>query len=209
MAGWMGLAVMALEAAAPQAATPVYFPPPYAARSVPCEDEPQSNPPQIVSTLENTWFSRQLAAAQEPSLYLTSKAIAPSAGTTARFTWLPTFDHPVIIRVTGLASAAPRLIAKQLSGAGGYGPGKIDKQVDRALTSAEVKALTQLLKQTDILTFRPRDCRIGLDGSEWLVEGVDSAGYHFREAWSPDKGPVRDVGMAMLTLTGWTFPKFY
>jgi hypothetical protein len=52
-------------------------------------------------------------------------------------------------------------------------------------------------------------CDIGLDGSQWLLEAADSHGYHFVDRFSPESGGVRDLGLALLRLTGWEFKPIY
>lgn len=125
-----------------------------------------------------------------------------------RFTWLRSFHHPVVVRVEGIGTASVHLTVKQLSGAGGYAPGAIDKQVARDLSPDEVEALKTVLTRTDVFN-RPHDCNFGVDGAQWLVEAVDGTGYHFVNEWSPERGGVRELGLAMLKLTGWTFPDLY
>jgi hypothetical protein len=54
-----------------------------------------------------------------------------------------------------------------------------------------------------------KNCDLGADGAEWLVEGIDQKGYHVVSRWSPEQGEVRRVGLAMLALTGWRFKDIY
>jgi len=108
-----------------------------------------------------------------------------------------------------MGTASPRLIAKQLSGAGGYAPGTVNRQLDRPLSSREARALEAALRRTNIFHV-PLTCDLGgVDGAEWLVEGVDRTGYHFTKDWSPRHGGVREIGLMMLGLTGWTFKEIY
>lgn len=183
----------------------IYFPPPYAY----CDENAQATPLPVVNAFENKWFSKYLAAALEPSLYEDAKGPARSASITVRFTWLRSFDPAVVVRVEGLGSMTPRLIAKQLSTAGGIDPGTVSKQLDRPLSSDEAMALEALITQTGVLRPTVTPCDFGMDGAEWLVEGVDKSGYHFTKSWSPRKGPVREFGLATLKLTGWDFKRIY
>jgi hypothetical protein len=189
------------------AAQTKYFPPPYPKRVAPCSPSPKSDGAPVVSDFENRWFSQHLSAAAEPSLYEASRR--SGGGDVIRFTWLRSFDPPIIVRVEELRSASPHLIAKQLSGAGGYGPGVVNKQVDRHLSRVEASALRRLLLQANAFNLPAVECGGGMDGAEWIIEGVSRDGYRFVRRWSPEDGQARATGLALLKLTGWSFRKIY
>jgi hypothetical protein len=42
---------------------------------------------------------------------------------------------------------------------------------------------------------------LGLDGAEWIVEGIRGGNYRVLERWTP-RGPVRGLGVAMLAIAG-------
>jgi hypothetical protein len=201
-------AVPAIVVPSPLSATE-YFPPSFAKPSLPCGPGSRKDLP-ILSDFENKWYSGQLSAAQEPSLYEAANGSARPKGRTVRFTWLRTFHPPVVVRVEGLGTATPRLIAKQLSGAGGYEPGTISKRVERRLSSPEADTLAADVVRTGVFKLPAVECQMGgMDGAEWLIEGVDEGGYHFVNRWTPRQGKVRDLGLAMLALTGWQFEEIY
>lgn len=192
------------------AATPAtsYFPPSLAVPTPNCRDGLVVRKEPQVSAFEAQWFGKHLAAAGEPSL----PQAAPAEGTTIRFTWLRTFHAPVTVRVVGLGSPTPRLVARQLSGHGGYDPGQIALRVDRPLTGPEAKQLIAIITEarpfpSGTETLPP--CTLGMDGAEWLMESINRRGYRFNKTWSPSNGGVRRVGMAMLTLTGWRVTPIY
>lgn len=189
------------------AAQTVYFPPPYPERVAQCSPSPPSGGTPVVSEFENQWYSKQLSAAAEPSLF--EAANSNHANSAIRFTWLRSFHPPVIVRVEGLTSSSPRLIAKQLSGAGGYNPGSVSKHIDRELSSVEVTALRKTLQRTKVFDLPALECSGGMDGAEWIIEGVDDTGYHFIDRWSPSRGEVRETGLSLLKLTGWAFKDVY
>lgn len=161
-----------------------------------------------ISEIEMDWYPDHWDAADEPSLYARSSAPVAADSSTLRFTWLPTFDHPVIVRIERSSKKA-HLVAKQLSGQGGYEPGIVEREVKRPLTEFEITKLDAVLKKTKVLQQRAKECDMGLDGSQWIVESSDRDGYHFVNRWSPDKGPVRQFGDFALFLTGWTFEERY
>ncbi|NML07780.1 hypothetical protein [Sphingomonas sp. G-3-2-10] len=184
-----------------------YFPPALATTPLSCRDN--GRPMPILSDFENGWFSKHLRAAQEPSLYVAARKPPSGDDFILRFTWLRTFHAPVVIRVEPVPGGGFRLAARQLSGAGGYDPGKIAKRVDRAMTAAEVQGLRGVMARNAIFDQAPANCELGMDGSEWIIEGVDRAGYRFFKRWSPDDGAIRAVGLHLIGLSGWSFKDVY
>lgn len=196
-----------VSSVAPASGNP-YFPASFKNRTVSCNFESR-DAIATISALENDWYSGQLTAAKESSLYLASIHPPRRSGRTLRFTWLRSFHAPVVIGIDGLGTRNSRLVAKQLSGKGGYAPGSISKQLDRQLSLKEEKAVELALARTQVLNLPPKLCDMGLDGAEWIIEAVDGKGYHFVERWSPESGGVRDLGIALLGLTGWEFKPIY
>jgi len=185
-----------------------YFPISLSKETIACGSWLRVRKTPIVSEFENKWFSSHLSAANEPSLFH-GRPQNRESNHSIRFTWLPTFDHPVIVRIEGLNSRSARLIAKQLSGAGGYAPGVISKSVDRPLTREEIHILRRLVANARLTTLSAKECSFGMDGSEWLVEIADRNEYHFLNRWTPEQDGVRDFGVAALKLTGWKFKHIY
>lgn len=180
-----------------------YFPPAMVAARSPCAEQAGDAPRPVISSLERDWFTKHLRAAAEPSLAMGARDVI-------RFTWLRSFHHTVSIRVEGLASARPRLWARELTGHGGYDAGKVGRRIERRLSPAEAAALRRTVSARNLFAQPPLECgNIGLDGAEWIMEGVDGRGYHLIVRWSPEAGPVREVGLAMLGLTGWRTEPIY
>ena len=161
-----------------------------------------------IGEVEKDWYPRHWQAADEPSLYELSNAPAATGTTTLRFTWLPTFHHPVIVRIERSGKKA-QLIAKQLSGQGGDEPGIVEREFSRPLSTTEIAKLNAILSSTKVLGQRATECNGGVDGSQWIVEGIDRNGYHYVNRWSPEDGPVRAFVDFALLLTGWTFEERY
>jgi len=38
----------------------------------------------------------------------------------------------------------------------------------------------------------------GADGAEWIIEGVKEGKYHVVRRWSPEKGPIRELGLVFV-----------
>jgi hypothetical protein len=189
--------------------TITYFPQTFYEPSLQCDDRFGGLQP-VLSIVEKSWYPEQLDAAGEPSLYLVSQANRPRGQESLRFTWLPTFHHPVVVRIETLDDGEQKLIATRLSGAGGYDPGEVKDRIERMLTPAESRRLEKMLNQTRIFGLPPTLCADGgADGAQWIFEAADVGGYHFVNRWSPRKGEARKMGLFLLSLTGWTFETVY
>jgi hypothetical protein len=161
-----------------------------------------------ISNFENEWYSKHWEAAEEPSLYEFSNTKRTAHHTVLRFTWLPTFHHPVIVRFE-MISGSMTLVAKELSGAGGYEPGSIKRQISRQLSPVEVRQVTEAMAKASPFGEPPLNCELGNDGSEWMLERAESGGYEYASRWSPDKGSMRNFGLLALRMTGWKFEEIY
>lgn len=188
-----------------------YFPPAYRTTYVQCLAQhyvEAARPTLIVDDFEAERYQQQWRAAQEPSLYLASRASTEST-LTYRLTWLRTFHEPVIVRVDETPDGGWRLRAKQLSGLGGYGPGKVQKVVDRRLTDAEAAKLRRTISANRLFAQPQIGCLEGTDGSRWLIEANDHGRYRYLNRWTPEGGPVRETGLVLLGFTRWTFDRVY
>ena len=183
-----------------------YFAPSLSRTIATCRVNGREYKSPVLSDLEIEGYSQMLAAAKEPSLY--SASLNDGHPSILRFTWLRTFHAPVVIRVewNGLSG---RLVGKQLAGAGGYGPGKLVRVVQRRLGPWETLRLRYMLWRTNLLKLPPKDCILGLDGADWIFEAVDGDGYHYLDTWSPETRDVREAGLFLVGLSGWTFDAVY
>jgi hypothetical protein len=139
------------------------------------------------------WYSSQLHALREPSLFVLTKT--PSSEC-YRFLWLRTFNHPIAIRLDPKSDGTGILTVKVASGAGGFHPGAVSESRTRVLTREETQSF---LLQLDRLGFwklpSTANDQMGSDGSQWIIEGVKGRRYHVVDRWSPTKGPVHELGM--------------
>lgn len=146
------------------------------------------------------WLERELAATGEASLY--SLAQAGNADV-VRFVWVPSFHPTVRVRIEGLASATPRLIAEQGSERGGHGSAGVAARIDRLLAPDEVKAIHPLLDARALSVPQPHGPVAMLDGAQWLVERAVGRCYTAVIEQSPDDGGLHAAGEALVRLTGW------
>lgn len=185
-----------------------YFPPYLMEPTVPCDFGNGVRKLAVISEIEADWYPEHLSAAGEPSVYRMASTVGTSGDRTLRFTWLRTFDAPVFVRVEHRAGTS-RLVAKQLSGAGRYKPGTVVRTVERMLSPDEVVKLERVVSGASLTSMAPADCPGGTDGSQWIIETADQQGYRFVQRWSPENGPLRDLGLALLKLSGWNFKDIY
>lgn len=148
------------------------------------------------------WYGKHLAAAGEAPLFR-------SAGPSLRFTWLRTSHAPLVVRLDTATDGAVTMTATELSGHGGYEPGTVARRIERRLTAEETAALARVLEETAVLKQAPANCKLGLDGAQWVVEAVGPDGYRFVDRQSPEKGPVRAFGLHLIGLTGWIYDSIY
>ncbi len=144
---------------------------------------------------KSDWYSAQLGALQEPSLF---QKINAASTESYRFLWLRTFHHPVVVRIDVNSDGTSLLTAKMASGAGGYRPGTIAENHSQVLSKEQTSAF---LSQVEAGKFRgapnPVNDQRGTDGSQWIIEGVKRGHYHIVDRWSPTNGVARQLGTMM------------
>jgi hypothetical protein len=161
-----------------------------------------------------SWYSKHLAAMEEPSLLASVSADTEIY----RFLWLRTFHHPVAVRIARRAEAT-NLHGVQLDGAGGYDPGKITDRFDKPVSAEDWSRLQKQLDTTQFWTMPTREespkvsddgaqwIRVSADGAQWIIEGRRNGARHVTDRWTPPEGPYRKTGLLFLELAGFSFPK--
>jgi hypothetical protein len=149
------------------------------------------------------WFGEQLASLDEPSL----KDPLLTESSVYRFTVLPSFTHPVSVRLTIHKDGTGTVVVRVGEGAGGYAPKKTLSDHARSVSEQDV---TQFLKKLNKEHFwkqstePPLSSLVGCDGTQWLMEG-NSDHYHAVERW--EGGSLRRLGMYMLNELGKVGPE--
>jgi hypothetical protein len=160
-------------------------------------------PPEVrgeekgISPGEVEWYSKHLAAMGEPALWLWRDRDM----TAYRLLWLPSFDHPVCVRIDRTGDGA-RLQARVLDGKGGYEPGQVAVEKRLALDSAQWSNLVRHLEAAsfwDIPTKLKGDG--GCDGDQLIIEGIKGGKYHVVDRWEPDPAYAA-LCRTMLDLSG-------
>lgn len=194
-----------------------YFPPSLLEAMEPCDYGDGRTGKPVMDAGRSDWYSSHLRAAREPRLGGEAPLHAVGGLGVLRFTWLRSFDAPVMVRVEATSDDSLRLTSTELSGAGGYDPGGIARQVERRLSVEEAGRLIALLNETRVLDLPPSDsCPVQEngdiiihgDGAHWIIEANGPRGYRYIDRWSAE-APVRDLGLHLIGLTGWTYDRVY
>lgn len=141
------------------------------------------------------WYSLQLRALEEPSLFRLADIPASES---YRFLWLRTFNHPISIRIDLKPDGTGILTTKIANGAGGYSPGALIENSSRTLKAEEVRAFLFRVERVGFWKARnPVNDQRGTDGSQWVIEGVKKGKYHVVDRWSPSGGVAHDLGLML------------
>jgi len=100
-----------------------------------------------------------------------------------------------------------RLIGKQLSGAGGYEPGKLVRDTTIELSAEQVAQVKDLIDQSGYWSMGA-DSSFGDDGSQWILEVVSNGRYRVVDRWTPGydgkRSTYRTLCLRMVALSGLT-----
>lgn len=187
-----------------------YFPDNLQTMTVECEMAPGVVERQLVQDdFEADWFSGELSAFGEPSLYRRPSSTPRSI----RFTWLRSFHDPIVVRVDATTDGRQRMTAKQHPAGLGFGqaPGvSRARETTRFLSRTETAALAVVVEDAGLFRSPASGCWCCLDGARWIVEGNDpNDGYRYRSRQSPEDGLERQLGLHLLALTGWNVGEIY
>lgn len=144
---------------------------------------------------KSDWYSAQLSALHEPSLY---QMIQSANAESYRFLWLRTFHHPVAVRININPDGTSLLTVKMASGAGGYSPGTISENHSQVLSKEQTSGFLALVAASKFWEApNPINDQRGTDGSQWIIEGLKRGRYHVVDRWSPTSGVARQLGSMM------------
>tara|TARA_R110002124_G_scaffold253475_1_gene418922 strand:+ start:53 stop:757 length:705 start_codon:yes stop_codon:yes gene_type:complete len=141
------------------------------------------------------WYSEHLYKMKEPLLFnrKTDKEIF-------RFTWLRTFDKPIAIRIEK-SKDDYWLYWKKLSGKGGYEPGELITDRKKRISENEWLSFQNLIKKADFWNMDYGQGVFGNDGSQWILESVNSTDYRVVDRWSPSEGTFYNACDFLISLT--------
>jgi len=193
---------VALSASGPPQESPGYFPRHLYETTVTCRPFGLETRWALLSDFKAARYADHLDAAGEAPLF-------DREGQVLRFTWLRFSHPPLVIRLETEADGSVRMIATELSGQGGGYPGEIARRIERRLSTLETIELGRVLEATRALEQPSTACDFELQGAHWLLEAVGPDGYRFVERLSPRDGPVRQLGLHLIRLTGWRYRDVY
>ncbi|GAA0642107.1 hypothetical protein [Brevundimonas lenta] len=194
----LGMIIAALFAAWTSESRSPYFDPALYKGSYPCTLDYDGTRGAIDTSVED-WFAKPLRRVSEPSLYFSKP---PAGTTTLRFTFLPAFVEPVVVRIDDLYGEQPRLTATRVVDQVIVREGP--DHITRDLAKAEVEPIIAFLASSRVLNLPPDSCLSGIDGVVFLIEANGPGGYRFINRWGVSDGPVYDLGNMMFDLTGWS-----
>lgn len=142
----------------------------------------------------NKWYSEHLASMNEPILFnKTGNNL-----NVFRYTNLGTFSKPYSIRVE-LHDSIVIIYYKQTNGKGGYGAGRLIKDIQKQLSIKDWNNLNSQVKLTHFWTTPSFKIKVSseylegtMDGSEWIFEGLIGEKYHFVTRNSPENTKDKD-----------------
>ena len=128
-----------------------------------------------------------------------------------RMTFIPTFFKPIKIRVER-RKAEYIIVAKRLSGQGGFDAGTLQTEKRHKLKQAAWQHLISLLAKAGFWTMaydvkepepnEKGEVEICLDGSEWMLEGVKGGKLHAVDRYCPKDKRFQAVGLYLVKLSG-------
>ena len=153
------------------------------------------------------WYSRHLIAMEEPSLL--DDCNDPYIHI-YRFLWLRTFHQPIGTRLQIRPQYKEVITLKVLSGQGGFDPGELCIQRAIEVNSDRVYSFLDAIDNLGFWELPGSDPnRLGLDGSEWILEGVHAGRYHVVDRWSPLDGSFSEVCLMLVDFSQFEVDEIY
>jgi hypothetical protein len=114
-----------------------------------------------------------------------------------RFTWRSSFDYNAVVRIGRHGDEITlRWVDRWFRT-----PSPDDAPPVVALTLADWARLQDALIAASFWALGPEESRLGLDGSDWLIEGRRKDIFRAVSRWSP-RGALRDLGKLFFELAG-------
>ncbi len=162
-------------------------------------------PHGIITEFYAGWFTEHLNALGEPPIHSMGRNV-----TAYRFLWLRTFDSPIAIRAETQNSRTV-LSSKQADGEAGFETGRIVVDTWRELADAEWSQIVAMIGEIGFWNLPAENLEaVGLDGAEWVIEGIDAGRYHVCHRWSDVAAEsIAKFGLLLLELSGISVDEIY
>ena len=154
----------------------------------------------------NWWYSEQLFAFKEPLLYN-----GYFRHEIYRFTWLRSFDEPVVIRVENKDESI-RLFVKMINNNRIYKAEEILINDTIVLSTFQWTELNEKLNKIDFWNIDPienTNGSMGTDGAQWILEGLKDGEYHMIDRWNGKNKVTGEVCLYLLQISGLEVDKIY
>ena len=151
-------------------------------------------------------YSSILKALKEPSIYIQKSDVKKEI---YRFTWLRSFHNPISIRVEIHDQNNAIIYTKETDRKGGPDPGKIKIDAIKRISTNSVIQLKKKFTYFKFWSLSVTEDSFGLDGAQWIVEGLSRGNYHIVERWSPKKGSIKEIGLHFLEISGLDVKEIY
>jgi len=139
------------------------------------------------------WYSSELEALREPSLFAQVNTSAPES---YRFLWLRSFHHPIAIRMDIHSDGTSTLTAKMAVGGGCYDSCALLLNKIYTISKEETQSSLQRVDKAGFWSAPTlAEEETGSDGARWIIEGVKNGQYHVVDRWSPANGVARELGL--------------
>ena len=107
----------------------------------------------------------------------------------------PTWGNAISIRVQKHRGIYA-LSARRLDGEAGFEVGHLVEQKDFDLTPTDAAAFDDLILKVNLFGMPSSDRVRGMDGDEWVIEGVSQGRYHFVDRWCATSDNPKKRGLA-------------
>jgi hypothetical protein len=155
-------------------------------------------PPQTFTgrsgDFEVHWFSRELYALQEKPLWL----LTSENERIYRITVLPAFSTPESATLTVSPDGTGNVRFRATDSRRQH----LDADTTRAISAQQVVDFTVILNRIQYWQLPTELPQMGLDGAEWILEGVQDGRYHIVLRWCPGKTPFGEAGRGLFHLAG-------
>lgn len=118
-----------------------------------------------------------------------------------RFLWTRSFHFPASFNLEINTDGSAQLIVKGLLGIGSLYTEELAKSKSFKISKNAVKKFLDYLEKADFWNMPQDEPPRGLDGANWIIEGVKNGRYHIVDRWCPEEGPFREAALYLIKLT--------
>jgi len=153
----------------------------------------------------STWYSTTLHALHEPSIFALRDEESLQV---YRFLWLPSFHLPISVRLTVNPDGSGSIVARSVDRHAGL-INRVQSDTDKLIFDkkvvvgkADVDIVLQEIQRLAFWSMPTEREHGGMDGSQWILEGVRHGVYHVVDRWSPKESPYSELCKHLLRLAG-------